>query len=338
MTAPPAPPAFTGWLGDRVPGLTPPLRLVRVGAGQSNITSVVTDADGREWVLRHPPAGAPAGSHDVHREARVLRALVGSGVPVPTVVAEGTDAGGVDGPFYVMDRSPGAPLVDEPDASACTPRQRRELSVETVEVLARLHALDPAAVGLQGLGRPTGFLERQTARTVRNWAAWGEGSAATPAWEECRRRITASVPRQQRTVITHGDYRLSNLLVRDGRITAVLDWELCTLGDPLADLAWLLDDWRSPQEPAIVIPRPTRAGGFAARAEIVDAYAARTGLDVGDLDHYCAFTHWKAATLLQGVLVRRRSGSMGEHGALDLHSLQDSVEHLLDGALRLLGR
>lgn len=139
-------------------------------------------------------------------------------------------------------------------------------------------------------------------------------------------------------MITHGDYRLSNLLVRDGRITAVLDWELCTLGDPLADLTWLLDDWRSPQEPAIVIPRPTRAGGFAARSEIVDAYAARTGLDVGDLDHYCAFTHWKAATLLQGVLVRRRSGSMGEHGALDLHSLQDSVEHLLDGALRLLGR
>lgn len=204
-------------------------------------------------------------------------------------------------------------------------------------MLARLHALDPAAVGLQGLGRPTGFLERQTARTVRNWAAWGRAPRRPPAWEECRRRITASVPRQQRTVITHGDYRLSNLLVRDGRITAVLDWELCTLGDPLADLAWLLDDWRSPQEPAIVIPvPPVRAGSPLRRDRRRLRGPHRPGrrrprplLRLHPLE---------GRDPAAGVLVRRRSGSMGEHGALDLHSLQDSVEHLLDGALRLLGR
>jgi aminoglycoside phosphotransferase (APT) family kinase protein len=123
----------------------------------------------------------------------------------------------------------------------------------------------------------------------------------------------------------HGDFRLSNLLVHDGQITAVLDWELCTVGDPLADLAWLLDDWRSPDEPAISMPSPTRAGGFPSRAELIETYRDETGFLLDRLGYYRGFTQWRAASLLQGVLTRRRLGVMGTHGAMDLELLDDSI-------------
>ncbi|MFC5995001.1 phosphotransferase family protein [Pseudonocardia hispaniensis] len=332
-TGPEAEEALAGWLAGHVERLAAPLRIDRLGAGQSNITSVVTDAEGRQWILRCPPPGAPAGAHDVHREVRILRALAGTSVPVPVVVAAGADAAGIGGAFCVMERVRGVALADERDAGALSPQERGRLSVETVEVLARIHDLDPDSVGLGNLGRRDGYLDRQIDRTRRNWEAWGGGSAAAGAWRECLRRLTGAVPRQQRVVIAHGDYRLSNLLVEDGGITAVLDWELCTLGDPLADLAWLVDDWRSPGDPAITMPSPTRVGGFASRERLIADYAARTGLDVGGLGYYRAFTHWKAATLLQGVLLRRRSGSLGDHGALDLIDLEHTIAYLLDAAL-----
>lgn len=315
----------------------PPISVTRIGAGQSNITALVADADGRQWVLRRPPAGARPGAHDMAREALVLRALAASPVPVPAVVAEGRDEAGLTGPFYVMHRAPGAALVDETDASALAPAQRRALSDETVRVLAALHSVDPVSVGLGGLGPATGYLERQIHRTERNWAAWGADSASDAVWRAGHRILAARVPRGQRTTLAHGDFRLANVLTRGAEITAVLDWELCTVGDPLADLAWLVDDWRDPSDPAIVMPSPTRAGGFRPRAEIIADYAERTGLDVGDLGIYRVFTHWKAATLLQGVLCRRRAGGLGEHGALDLAAVEQTVDHLLHEALVLAG-
>ena len=130
----------------------------------------------------------------------------------------------------------------------------------------------------------------------------------------------------------HGDYRLSNLLVDNGVITAVLDWELCTIGDPMADVAWLLDDWRSPEEQSIVMPSPTRAGGFPSREEMLAAYREVSGIDPISLDVYRAFTQWRAAGLLRGVLQRRRAGVMGSHGAVDPAELETTIELLLSSA------
>lgn len=333
MTAPIVATELRAWLVEHGEAAIPPVSCRRIGTGQSNLTFLLTDAAGRQWVLRRPPRGSA--THNVEREARILRALATSSVPVPTVVGCGVDEAGVEGPFFVMHRSPGAPLASEDDATALPAADRASLAHEVVSVLADLHAVEPAEVGLGDLGVSAGYLERQIRRNARSWEAWGVNSPADVAWRACRQSFERGVPRSQRTVIAHGDYRLSNLLVDAGRVSAVLDWELCTLGDPLADLAWLVDDWRSPDEPGIAVPSPTRAGGFSCREEIVADYARRSGLDVGELNRYRAFTHWKAATLLQGVLVRRRSGALGAHGSLSLTDLENTIAALLDEAITL---
>jgi aminoglycoside phosphotransferase (APT) family kinase protein len=325
------------WLIGQVPEVARPVEVDRIGAGQSNVTCLVRDRDGREWILRRPPAGAhDSAAHDVHREARILRALAESPVPVPAVVATGRDEAGIDGPFYLMERAPGAVLETEEDAAELSPEERLGLSEHVADVLVTLHSLTPADVGLGELGRPDGYLERQIRRTERNWVLWGELSEAAAEWTECHRRLVRRIPRQQRTSIAHGDFRLSNLLVERGRVTAVLDWELCTLGDPLADLAWLADDWKGPEDPAIAMPSPTRVGGFQHRDRLVHAYSAATGLNVSELPYYRAFTHWKAATLLQGVVLRRRGGGLGDHGAVAIVDLESTVKSLLDESLELV--
>ncbi|WP_433567262.1 phosphotransferase family protein [Nocardia sp. CA-151230] len=315
------------WMSERT-DVTGALWIERIGFGQSNITSLISDDVGRGWVLRQPPPGShDQSAHNVLREARILNALAGTGIPLPAVI--GTDEAG---PFYVMTRMAGAPLESEADAQALSPQQRSALGRQAIEVFATLHSLEPAAVGLDDLGPCTEYVPRQLRRAVRNWSQWGAQTAHDRSWQHVRSLLENDVPRQQRLVITHGDYRLSNLLVDAGRITAVLDWELATLGDPIADLAWLLDDWRGPDEPRISMPSPTRSGGFPDRAELIDMYCTATGLHAGAIDYYRAFSHWRAATLLQGVLLRRRSGAMGVHGSLDLVELDATIGILLEEA------
>ncbi|WP_245714193.1 phosphotransferase family protein [Nocardia vaccinii] len=309
------------------------LRFERIGFGQSNITSLISDDSGGARVVRQPPPGVhDSTAHDVLREARILNALADTDIPVPKVI--GTNA---SPPFYVMTLMPGAVLERETQAAELNWNERAHLGRQVAEVLARLHSIEPASVGLGELGPGTEYLPRQIHRTVRNWQRWGDESAHSRAWGQVLARLERDVPRQQRTVVTHGDYRLSNLLVSGGEVTAVLDWELSTRGDPLADLAWLLDDWRGPGEPRAVMPSPTPAGGFPTRSEMINIYCAATGLDIDRLGYYRAFTHWRAATLLQGVLVRRRSGVMGEHGSLDFSELESTIGDLLRDAAELSG-
>ncbi|WP_082469025.1 phosphotransferase family protein [Sciscionella sediminilitoris] len=323
------------WLVDSVPGFEPPAAVRRMGVGQSNITSLIEDSGGHSWVLRHPPPGShDPSAHDVHREARVLSALDGSPVPVPAVIATGSNEAGITTAFYVMQRVPGVVLASEDEAEGLSGSERLRVSDDVLGVLAALHAIRPDEIGLGDLGRTEGYLERQIVRTARSWDEWGKESKAAVVWERCRTRLAARMPAQQRTVIVHGDYRLSNLLVEAGKVTAVLDWELCTLGDPLADLAWLVDDWRSPLEPAIAIPSPTRVGGFHDREHLIAEYGQMTGLDVSEIGYYRAFTHWKAATLLQGVLLRRRTARRDTSPSES--ELETTIETLLDEALELM--
>jgi aminoglycoside phosphotransferase (APT) family kinase protein len=320
------PSAVASWLTAHGEPVRPPVAIHRVGMGQSNITSIVRDADGREWVLREPPIGA---TQDVRREATIVRALAGSGIPVPRVIGNGYAPGG--GSFFVMQRMAGAVLESADDARAIAPQERHQLGLRVIRTLARLHTLDPASIGLTGSATP--YVQRQIHRMSDAWLRLGSGSAHDPAWRAVRARLLARLPLQSAAVVTHGDFRLSNLLVSGHQVTAVLDWELCTVGDPLADLAWLLDDWRSPGESAIAMPSPTRAGGFPTRSELIDTYRRETGFRIDRLGYYRGFSHWRAATLLQGVLTRRRTGVMGGHGAIDVDLLDDSIAVLLNSAV-----
>jgi aminoglycoside phosphotransferase (APT) family kinase protein len=327
------PHAVSAWLqshGERVEG---DVTVARIGFGQSNITTIVTGEDGREWVLREPPPRAHGQStHDVAREARIVANLAASGIPVPRVIGTGTTPAG--GGFFVMERAAGSPLESESDAAVLGPNQRRDLGLQVIRTLARLHTLDPAAVGLSDLARPssTPYVGRQIRRLSASWDRAGLRSAHDQVWHAVRTRLGATLPSAELTVLVHGDFRLSNLLVHQARIAAVLDWELCTLGDPLADLAWLLDDWRQPDEEAISMPSPTRAGGFPDRSELIETYCRATGLNVDRLGYYRGFTQWRAATLLQGVADRRRSGALGTHAELDLGRLDDTIATLLAAA------
>jgi aminoglycoside phosphotransferase (APT) family kinase protein len=327
------PSAVSAWLrahGERVEG---DVTIARTGFGQSNITTIVTAADGREWVLREPPPGNHGQSaHDVAREARIVSNLADSGIPVPRVIGTGVAPSGAG--FFVMDRVSGSPLESEDDAAELSTQQRRELGLQVIRTLARLHTLDPAAVGLSDLGRPTPapYLERQIRRMSATWDRVGLATGHDAVWHEVRTRLGDGLPAPAATVIMHGDFRLSNLLVQSSHITAVLDWELCTLGDPLADLAWLLDDWRQPNDDAISMPSPTRVGGFPDRPAMIDEYRRLTGFSVDRITYYRGFTQWRAATLLQGVAARRRSGVLGTHGQLDLKLLDHSIFTLLAAA------
>jgi aminoglycoside phosphotransferase (APT) family kinase protein len=325
--------AVSAWLraqGEHVEG---DVAIARVGLGQSNITTIITAADGREWILREPPPGDHAQSaHDVAREAHILSTLATSDIPVPRVIGSGTTPRGAA--FFVMKRVPGAPLESEHDAAELTAQQRHQLGLQVIRTLARLHTLDPAEVGLSDLGRPARapYLERQIQRMSATWDRVGLASDHDTVWHQVRTRLGAGLPASAATVIMHGDFRLSNLLVQGACITAVLDWELCTLGDPLADLAWLLDDWRQPGEDAISMPSPTRVGGFPDRPEMVEEYRRLTGFSVDRITYYRGFSQWRAATLLQGVAVRRHSGALGSHGQLDPDLLDASIATLLAAA------
>ncbi|MGN7780407.1 phosphotransferase family protein [Mycolicibacterium sp. 22603] len=323
------PDAVATWLRARGIEVSSPLAITRVGIGQSNITTLIVDAEGREWVMREPPAGTTAGqTHNLDREVGILRGLAGTEVPVPAVVGTGTCSGG--SPFVVMERASGSALETEEDARSLTPDQRYALGTSVAVTLAKLHRLDPAILNITVSEEP--YLLRQIRRVSSAWDRVRAGSRHDSCWSALRDTLADHLPADSPAVIMHGDYRLSNLLVADGRITAVLDWELCTVGDPLADLAWLLDDWRPADEPAIVMPSPTRAGGFPSRAEMIDIYREITGRAVENLDYYRAFTQWRAASLLEGVRFRRLSGAMGTHAAIDPDALEDSIGVLLASA------
>lgn len=324
------PRAVATWLVANGEPVCGPVGIRRLGIGQSNITSIVADAAGREWVLREPPPGSKQGNaHAVAREAGVLAALDGSDIPVPRVVGIGKSRGG--GSFFVMERVAGLSLEYEDDARALDPVQRYEIGLQVIRTLARLHRLDPARVRLAAPDTP--YVERQVRRVSDTWLRVGSGCGHDAAWRAVRSRLLERTPQQQNpTVVMHGDFRLSNLLISDGGISAVLDWELCTVGDPLVDLAWLLDDWRSANETAISMPSPTRAGGFPTRWELIDIYRNETGFNISGIGYYRGLTQWRAASLLQGVLTRRRTGVMGVPDMGDLDFLDESIATLLRSA------
>jgi aminoglycoside phosphotransferase (APT) family kinase protein len=304
----------TAWFAAHVPAARPPFGFSLVAGGRSNLTYVVTDAEGQRFVLRRPPLGhLLASAHDVGREHRIMAALASSPVPVPPVVGLCTDESVNGAPFYVMPFVDGLVLRD-PDAVAEVGEPIRWAASESlVDVLVTLHEVDPDSVGLGDLGRREGYV----ARLLRRWRGQWEQSKTReiPLVEEVADRLATSIPEQGPASIVHGDYRLDNVIVgpEDGAVRAVLDWELCTLGDPLADVGMLLVYWTEPGDGVSpLFWAPTTAPGFPKRTDVAERYAARSGRDLSDIDFYVALGLWKVAVILEGVYARYASGAYGD--------------------------
>ena len=326
----------TDWLHEHVADLVPPLEFALIPGGHSNLTYRVQDARGKLFVLRRPPLGAVlATAHDMGREHRIISALAASDVPVPPALALCSDESVNDAPFYVMAFVPGLVLADARDSEAHFDEdQRRAIGASVVEVLARLHAVDIDAIGLGDLARREAYVARQ----LKRWAGQWERSKTRelPAMETVHRALVESMPEQIGATIVHGDYRLGNMIVgEDAQLAAVLDWELCTLGDPLADVAYLVNHWIGPGEPAPAARGGTRSpsalAGFPTSDDLAARYASLTGRDLGDIGYYRAFQYWRGAAIVEGVLSRYLKGVMG--GAADTDAFRAQVDGLAAAAL-----
>ena len=330
------PSAVERWLAERVDDLEPPLSYERVAGGRSNLTYIVTDSAGTKLVLRRPPLGEALGSaHDMNREFSAMSALADSDVPVPPVVGLCQDKEVTGADFYVMRFVEGTVIRDRSIASESLDEgERRRVGEAVVDTLATLHAIEPDTVGLGELGRREHYVERQLRRWLKQWEA--AKTRELPAMEETHRLLSERVPPQQRSTIVHGDYRLDNMIVAgDHSIAAVVDWELCTLGDPLADLGLLVVYWAQPEDQLMPLPdAPTLAPGFPSRAELVARYGEKSGLDVSDLDYYVALSQWKLASILEGVYARYASGQYGSHSD-DFSQFNKITDALANSALAL---
>lgn len=326
-------PKVTAWLQANIAAAEAPFDVELIAGGRSNLTFRVTDANGWSFVLRRPPTGhVLATAHDMAREYTIIAAVGKTGVPVPEALGLCTDAEVNDAPFYVMSLAEGDVLDSAAKAVLLPMELRVPASEHLVDVLADLHAVDIDAVGLGGLAKRTGYIERQ----VRRWTMQWENSKMRelPAIDEVGRILGQRMPEQHGVSIAHGDYRFGNCLtdVKLGRISAVLDWELCTLGDPLADVGYLGVYWSDGDQGMLSTSDPTPAGGFLQYADVLERYATRTGRDLSDIGYYVAFSCWRLAIISEGVRARYRAGVMGDQvDTLDDRS--NAVEMLADRAL-----
>jgi aminoglycoside phosphotransferase (APT) family kinase protein len=290
-----------------------PLEIERISGGHSNETFFIRRG-GQEWVLRRPPRGPllPT-AHDVLREYRVLKALNTTNVPTPQVLLACEDTSIIGAPFYLMERVPGLVIRQELPSYAGDIAGKRAICMALVDALVALHGADWRAIGLETFGKPEGYLERQ----VRRWTGQLEKSRQRPlpdldavtAW------LTEHMPVSGPATIVHGDYRLDNVIFAEGgpQVLAIVDWEMATLGDPLADVGYLLSFWREPGDPEPEFTsemwRAMEQPGFMTRDEITEYYAERSGRSMHDVSFYVALAIWKLAILLEGSYSRHRAGT-----------------------------
>jgi aminoglycoside phosphotransferase (APT) family kinase protein len=338
MTADPAPTPgidmqrFTAWVAGLGIGAVPPLRLARIGAGRSNLTFVVQDAGGRRWVARRPPLGRLlASAHDIAREHRILSGLAHAAVPAPRPIALSIDERVSSAPLLLMEYVDGAVLGGEDSVAELVPASRHALGLSLAEAIAAVHRVDLEATGLDTLASHAPYAARQLRRWRRQWHESRTRDA--PAADALADRLERAIPEQREVVLVHGDSHLLNVIADParGHVRALVDWELSTLGDPLADLGSLLAYWPQADDPVVTgTIRLSTLPGFATRSELVDAYAAASDRDLGALPFWHALGCWKTAVILEGV--RRRMLDAGED---DEPIATAVVDDLLDRARRV---
>jgi aminoglycoside phosphotransferase (APT) family kinase protein len=329
--------SVTTWLAGNVGQAEPPFEFSLIAGGRSNLTFAVTDANGLRYVLRRPPLGRVlATAHDMAREHRIVSAVGHTAVPVPPVLGLCTDVAVNGAPFYVMGFVDGAVWDSVDRVAGVAPSVRSSAAEHLVDVVADLHAVDVDEVGLGDLAKRDGYVERQ----VRRWSSQWEQSRTRdlPAIDEVARRLGDHLPVQRGVSIAHGDFRFGNCLIDPvaGRINAVLDWELCTLGDPLADLGYLGVYWFHGNAATARPNDPTAAGGFPDYGHVVERYALRTGRDVTGIGYYVAFGCWRLAVISEGVYARYSNGAMGDSDGSDATMFKEATESLAERALEAI--
>ncbi len=302
------------WFAANVAGATVPLEFERIAGGHSNLTYRVADAAGRRWALRRPPLGRTLSSaHDMAREHRVVSSLGPTPVPVPVAVGLCEDEAVNGAPFYVMDFVEGPILRGLAEADVFPDEgDRHAIGMRVADTLAAIHAVDPDAAGLGDLGRKEDYVARQLRRWYGQWEK--SKTRELPPIDRVHERLSARIPEQGPATIVHGDYRLDNMILTDsGEVAAVVDWELCTLGDPLADVGTLMAYWPERGQEQISLGQPANlAPGFPTRTELAARYAETSGRDLSEVDFFLALGYWKLAIILEGVYARYVAGGYGE--------------------------
>lgn len=304
------------WVRSVAPGCEGPVRLARLGKGQSNLTFLATDAQGRSWVVRRPPFGHTlASAHDVGRERTVLEALASSKVPVPAVLAFSDDAAMVDAPTMLVEHVPGTVVDSLETAESLSLETRRTVGLNLVGGLVALHQADVEAVGLADFASHSSYAARQVRRWSRQWEATAYDEL--PLMSDLAARLGRRLPARETLAVVHGDYHLRNAIVsaEDGSLLSVLDWELSTLGDPLADLGSMLGYWPEAGDGPTPMFAASALPGFPSRQELVETYAAASGADLEGLDFWRALGLWKVAVIVAGVVVRQRDTRNAAEGA-----------------------
>ena len=325
----------TSWLERCVDGARGPFSFELIAGGHSNLTYGVTGSDGARFVLRRPPLGhLLASANDMGREHRIIAALAGTDVPVAPALGYCDDISVNGAPFYVMAFVDGLVVRDRETAmERLTVATRRRAGESIVSTLAAIHDVDPAAIGLGELGRHDGYIARQ----LKRW--YGQCNAQRtrdlPLIDDIHDQLLTRIPEQGRASIVHGDYRLDNcMLGPDGNVCAVLDWEICTLGDPLADLGLLQVYWTGPDdEPSAWTGQACTAPGFPNRAELLVMYARLSPRDLSGIDFYIAFGYWKLTCIIAGVYARYAAGAMGDVDTRQVDGFATMVSTLADLAV-----
>ena len=329
--------AVEAWIADNVVGLTPPFKWTRLQGGHSNLTYRIDDPKGRAAVVRRPPQGEllPK-AHDMSREWALISGLGPTPVPVAPALGfcESPDVTGAW--FYVMGLIDGKPLYSPADTEALVPEdKRRTMAWSFIDVLADLHALDPDDIGLGGLGKKEDYIGRQLRTWFRSWTSSAGGADYDdPRAHDLRDFLSANIPEQGPARVVHGDYGVHNCLIgADAQVVAVVDWEISTLGDPLADLGYALNQWAEPGDDregaATMVP------GFPSRAELAARYAERSGRDLSLLDYYVGFNWWKSACIIHGVYARYCAGKKSAEG-VDMDNLRMRIGQALDLSAKAL--
>ncbi|MGE3073238.1 MAG: phosphotransferase family protein [Dehalococcoidia bacterium] len=334
--------AVSRFFAENVPGGDAPLTFSLISGGRSNLTYKVESKNGT-WVLRRPPLGhvLPT-AHDMAREFRVLSGVAKVDYPAPKPIALCEDGSVNDYPFYVMEYREGVIIAEDiPEGYADTEERRTKISKALVKTLVQLHAIDYNAVGLGDFGRPEGYLERQ----VRRWGEQWERSETRPLAEvnELIRRLKAAIPAPQVPTIVHGDYRLGNMMLdKDDpeRVVAVLDWEMCTLGDPLSDLGYTLGYWgEAGDSESQIAARPTSSvtaqPGFYTRQQVIDEYGRLSGRDVSQIEFYQVLAYYKLGVITEGIHARFLAGETVGEG---FEGYGERTENLMRFAMEIADR
>jgi aminoglycoside phosphotransferase (APT) family kinase protein len=301
-------------LAEHLPGDDGPIELERIGEGHSNITYLVTRGSER-FVLRRPPRPPlPPSAHDVLREWRLLDAIKDTAARVPRTLLACDDESVIGAPFYVMEYCVGTVITGDIPEVLDIPEERGHIGLDLVDALAEVHEVDWRACGLEGYGKPTGYLERQLRRFNGLWEH--NKTRELPRVQELADWLAENMPESPPATIVHGDYRLGNTMVADdppGRVIAIFDWELSTIGDPLADLGYMTITWAETSDPETTsfssLSAATRRPGFPTRDELIGHYEERTGRSMSDLRWYQTLALWKAAVFMEGNYKRSLAGT-----------------------------